>query len=112
MRSLTLARMTSLLVCGLVDEGSEVTLVSVAVFMLGSPCFCFHAVGMYLHAERHLAKAGVARCKRRGIAHPCSGGEAGAERAAGGRSAQANRGPGGCSLPAGVVKRGRLGRPL
>ena len=34
----------------------------------------------HVHAERHLAKAGVARRKGRGISHPWSGGEAGAER--------------------------------
>lgn len=34
--------------------------------------------GMYLHAERHLAKAGVARCKGRGI--PTLGEEAKPER--------------------------------
>ena len=35
--------------------------------------FAFHAVrGMYLHAERLLAKAGVARRKGRGITHPWS----------------------------------------
>jgi hypothetical protein len=34
----------------------------------------------HVHAERHLAKAGVARRKGRGISHPWSGGEAGAKR--------------------------------
>src|SRR5271163_3822812 len=34
----------------------------------------------HVHAERHLAKAGVARRRGRGISHPWSGGEAGAER--------------------------------
>jgi hypothetical protein len=34
----------------------------------------------YVHAERHLAKAGVARRKGRGISHPWSRGEAGTER--------------------------------
>jgi hypothetical protein len=34
--------------------------------------FAFHAVvrGMYLHAERLLAKAGASKCKERGITHP------------------------------------------
>jgi hypothetical protein len=35
----------------------------------------------HVHAERHLAKAGVASVKGRGISHPCSAGEAGTERA-------------------------------
>ena len=35
--------------------------------------FAFHAMrGMYLHAERLLAKAGGSKCKERGITHPCS----------------------------------------
>ena len=42
----------------------------------------FHAMrGMYLHAERLLAKAGGSKCKERGITHSCSASEAGAERA-------------------------------
>ena len=49
-------------------------------FLLGF-CLCTYMPrGMYLHAERLLAKAGVARRKGRGISHPWSGGEAGAER--------------------------------
>ncbi len=37
--------------------------------------FAFHAVlvGMYLHAERHVANVGGSNCKQRGIAHPCNG---------------------------------------
>jgi len=44
-------------------------------FFMGasSLAFAFHAVlvGMYLHAERHVANAGGSNCKQRGIAHPC-----------------------------------------
>ena len=39
--------------------------------------------GMYLHAERLLAKAGGSNCKERGITHPWRAGEAGAEGAKG-----------------------------
>jgi hypothetical protein len=47
-----------------------------------SLAFAFHAVrGMYLHAERLLAKAGGSKCKERGITHSCSASEAGAKRA-------------------------------
>jgi hypothetical protein len=43
------------------------------VFFSFAVAFAFHAMrGMYLHAERHLAKAGGSKCKERGIAHPCS----------------------------------------
>jgi hypothetical protein len=35
---------------------------------VSSLAFAFHAMrGMYLHAERHLAKAGGSNCKPRGI---------------------------------------------
>ncbi len=53
--------------------------------------------GMYLHAERLLAKAGGSKAQGEGYPHPWSGAE-GAEGGAQRRSAQA--------------KRGRLGKPL
>src|ERR1700733_7002778 len=104
MRALTLAAITSFAVCrGLA-----------ALFMVFPPvgffAFAFHAVrGMYLHAERLLAKAGVARRRGRGIAHPGAQRKGEAQR----RSAQAESGPRwGVLCPLGVMKRGRLGKPL
>ena len=43
-------------------------------------CAAIRSVETHVHAQRHLAKAGVARRKGRGISHPWSGDEAGAER--------------------------------
>jgi len=52
-----------------------VTLVVVALVFMGASSLAlavaFHAMrGMYLHAERLLAKAGGSNCKGRGISHP------------------------------------------
>jgi hypothetical protein len=56
------------------------SLLLVLGFFMGasSLAFAFHAVlvGMYLHAERHVANAGCSNCKQRGIAHPCNGASA------------------------------------
>ena len=77
-KSLMLAAMSSCLVLGFLLSMADV---------LGGGCaahgvsplrvaFAFHAVrGMYLHAERHLAKAGGSKCKERGITHPWSAAE-------------------------------------
>jgi hypothetical protein len=71
--------MTSLAVCrccGCLGFGVDgVTLVVVAMVFMGASSLAlavaFHAMrGMYLHAERLLAKAGGSNCKGRGISHP------------------------------------------
>ena len=102
MRALTLAAMTSLAVCGLGCGWLHGGGGGVACSWVLPPCalaVAFHAMrGMYLHAERLLAKAGVARRKGRGISHPWSGAKRSGKGEAQRRSAQA--------------KRGRLGRPL
>jgi hypothetical protein len=60
----------------------------------------FHAMrGMYLHAERLLAKAGVARRKGRGISHPW-------------RGSRRRNGKGEAKRRSAQAQRGRLGRPL
>ena len=77
--SLTLAAMISLAVCrccGCLGFGVDgVTLLVVAMVFMGASSLAlavaFHAMrGMYLHAERLLAKAGGSNCKGRGISHP------------------------------------------
>ena len=50
-------------------------------FLLGLWLLHVRVETRHVHAERHLAKAGVARRKGRGISHPWSGAEGGAERA-------------------------------
>jgi hypothetical protein len=54
-----------------------------SVSHLASPLLRLHVrvKTRHVHAERHLAKAGVASVKGRGISHPCSAGAAGTERA-------------------------------
>jgi len=53
----------------------------------------FRVETRHVHAERHLAKAGVASVKGRGLSHPWSGAEGGTEGAKRERrSAQAKRG--------------------
>jgi hypothetical protein len=52
-----------------------VTLLVVTMVFMGASSLAlavaFHAMrGMYLHAERLLAKAGGSNCKGRGISHP------------------------------------------
>src|SRR5271154_3180077 len=115
MRAWTLAAMTSFAVCGLGLDGCMVVVLALRFMGVSSlgVGFCFSCRrGMYLHAERLLAKAGVARRNGEGDPHPWRGakrnGKGGAQR----RSAQENRGLSGRSLPVGVVKRGRLGKPL
>ena len=101
-KALTLAAMTSLAVCrGCCCLGFSLmvgdAVVSSWCFLLAGRCFS-SVRGMYLHAERLLAKAGVARRKGRGISHPWRGASRSGKGEAKRRSAQAQR--------------GRLGRPL
>ena len=49
-------------------------LLLMGVFLLGFWLLHFRVETRHVHAERHLAKAGVARRKGRGISHPWSGG--------------------------------------
>ena len=71
MRSLTLAAMTSFAACALGVDGSvaDVGFSGAVHGVLLSFALAFARCmrGMYLHAERLLAKAGVASCKGRGI---------------------------------------------
>ena len=113
MRFWTLAAMTSFAVLGCC--WSLLGMVAV-VFMVVSPlgvAVAFHAMrGMYLHAERLLAKAGRQGAREGdlpSVERKQSGsGKDEAQR----RSAQAQRGPGGRSLPVGGVERGRLRETL
>src|ERR1700733_1181274 len=79
MRLCTLAAMISFAVCrgcgclGFCVEGVTVGVVTMRFMGASSSAFAvaFHAMrGMYLHAERLLAKAGRQGATRRGIAHP------------------------------------------
>ena len=107
-KGLTLAAITSFAVCRccgcLRFWVNGVTTAVVAVVFMGvsslALAVAFHAMrGMYLHAERLLAKAGVARRKGRGISHPW-------------RGSRRRNGKGGAQRRSAQAKRGRLGKPL
>src|SRR5271169_1436162 len=69
MRAWTLAAMTSFAVCGLGLDGCMVVVLALRFMGVSSlgVGFCFSCRrGMYLHAERLLAKAGVASARRGG----------------------------------------------
>src|ERR1700733_9769284 len=91
-----LAAMSSCLVLGfLLSTG-------VGVVMVASPwfgCCTFRVETRHVHAERLLAKAGVASVKGRGISHPW-------------RGSRRRNGKGGAQRRSAQAKRGRLGRPL
>src|ERR1700722_13797134 len=72
-KSLMLAAMSSCLVLGFLLSMAEVPWVGAALLMVSllCCCFCFSCRrGMYLHAERLLAKAGVARRNGEGYLPP------------------------------------------
>ncbi len=73
------------------------------LLMVASPCrlLLLHVrvETRHVHAERHLAKAGVASVKGRGISHPW-------------RGSRRRNGKGGAQRRSAQAKRGRLGRPL
>src|ERR1700689_2896019 len=75
-RHFTLAAIISFAVCRCCGcVGFSLMGVTLLVLFMGASSLAlavaFHAMrGMYLHAERLLAKAGGSNCKGRGISHP------------------------------------------
>ena len=98
---------------GMVDGGLVVALRCSWVFAPSFWPLHFRVETRHVHAERLLAKAGVARRNGGGISHPCSAGKAGAERAErSGGLHKRRRGPRRAFVARWGVKRGRLGKPL